>query len=57
MYLIYVWLYLSRAIYKEFGRTFRPSSTRFARSLYICNANNVLAKRDLIGHFSFLLGK
>ena len=28
----------------RFGRTFRPSITRFARSLHICNANNVLAK-------------
>ena len=27
-----------------YHRTFCPSITRFARSLYICNGNNVLAK-------------
>ena len=36
---------LHRTSYKVFGRTFCPSNTRLARSLYnISNGNNVLAK-------------
>ena len=50
---------LYRAIYKVFNLVghFVLATQGFARSLYICNGNSVLAKQDLIGHFAFLLGK